>query len=282
MVEEQIYVSQFQSKDMDLKQFSKELRLSALKMAYDSGKNGSHVGPGLSSIEIMASLYGDVMKYDVNHPEDENRDRLVVSKGHCVLAYYSVLNKVGFLSDEDVASFETNGSHFHGHAMRNLKNGIEFSGGSLSMGMTFAVGLALSCKRKGITSRVFALVGDGECDEGLIWEAAMSASHYGLNNFTVIVDRNKLQYDGPTEKVMNQIDLAKKFEAFGFDVFVVDGHDCDALSKALKQTSDKPTCVIADTIKGKGVSFIEGLKEWHHHTLSQEEYEQAVKEVEHV
>ncbi len=267
---------------MDLKQFSKELRLSALKMAYDCGKNGSHVGPGLSSIEIMATLYGDVLKYDVNHSEDENRDRLVVSKGHCVLAYYSALNKVGFLSDEDIASFETNGSHFHGHAMRNLENGIEFSGGSLSMGMTFAVGLALSCKRKGNTNRVFALVGDGECDEGLIWEAAMSAAHYGLNNFTVIVDRNKLQYDGPTEKVMNQIDLAKKFEAFGFDVFVVDGHDCDALSKALKKTTDKPTCVIADTIKGKGVSFIEGVKEWHHHTLSQEEYEQAVKEVEHV
>lgn len=282
MVEEQIYVSQFQSKDMNLKRFSKELRLSALKMAYDCGKNGSHVGPGLSSIEIMATLYGDVLKYDVNHPEDENRDRLVVSKGHCVLAYYSALKKVGFLSDEDIASFETNGSHFHGHAMRNLENGIEFSGGSLSMGMTFAVGLALSCKRKGNTNRVFTLVGDGECDEGLIWEAAMSASHYQLNNFTVIVDRNKLQYDGPTEEVMNQIDLAKKFEAFGFAVFVVDGHDCDALSNALKQTSDKPTCVVADTIKGKGVSFIEGVKEWHHHTLSQEEYEQAVKEVEHV
>lgn len=282
MVVELICVSQFQSKDMDLKQFSKELRLSALKMAYDCGKNGSHVGPGLSSIEIMATLYGDVLKYDVNHPEDENRDRLVVSKGHCVLAYYSALNKVGFLSDEDIASFETNGSHFHGHAMRNLENGIEFSGGSLSMGMTFAVGLALSCKSKGLSSRVFALVGDGECDEGLIWEAAMSAAHYHLNNFTVIVDRNKLQYDGPTEKVMNQINLAKKFEAFGFDVFVVDGHDCDALSKALKKTTDKPTCVIADTVKGKGVSFIEGVKEWHHHTLSQEEYEQAVKEIEHV
>ena len=277
-----MYVSPFQSKDMDLKQFAKELRLSALKMACDCGKNGSHVGSGLSSIEIMATLYGDVLKYDVNHPEDENRDRLVVSKGHCVLAYYSALNKVGFLSDEDIASFETNGSHFHGHAMRNLENGIEFSGGSLSMGMTFAVGLALSCKRKGNTNRVFALVGDGECDEGLIWEAAMSAAHYHLNNFTVIVDRNKLQYDGPTEKVMNQIDLAKKFEAFGFDVFVVDGHDCDALSKALKKITDKPTCVIADTVKGKGVSFIEGVKEWHHHTLSQEEYEQAVKEVEHV
>ena len=282
MVAAPIYAVQFQSKDMDLKQFSKELRLSALKMAYDCGKNGSHVAPGLSAIEIIATLYGDVLHYDVNNPNDENRDRLVVSKGHCVLAYYSALNKVGFLSDEDIASFETNGSHFHGHAMRNLSNGIEFSGGSLSMGMTFAVGLALSCKRKGLSNRVFALVGDGECDEGLIWEAAMSAAHYKLNNFTVIVDRNQLQYDGPTHDVMDQIDLGEKFKAFGFEITAVDGHDCDALSKALKHISNKPTCVIADTIKGKGVSFIEGVKEWHHHTLSLEQYEQARKEVENV
>lgn len=267
---------------MDLSQFSKKLRLQALKMAYECGKNGSHVGSGLSSIEIMATLYGDVLRYDINNPNDENRDRFVVSKGHCVLAYYSVLNKVGFISDKDIASFETNGSFFHGHAMRNLKNGIEFSGGSLSMGMTFAVGLALSCKRKGLDSRVFVLVGDGECDEGLIWEAAMSAANYGLTNFIVIVDKNQLQYDGYTKDVMNQIDLGKKFEAFGFDVYDVDGHDCKALSMALKKTGNKPSCVIANTIKGKGVSFIEGVKEWHHHTLSAEEYEQARKEVENV
>ena len=267
---------------MDLKQFSKELRLSALKMAYDCGRNGSHVGPGLSSIEIMATLYGDVLHYDVNNPYDEKRDRLVVSKGHCVLAYYSVLNKAGFLTDEDIASFETNGSHFHGHAMRSLANGIEFSGGSLSMGMSFAVGLALSCKRKNLANRVFVLVGDGECDEGLIWEAAMSAAHFKLNNLTVIVDRNKLQYDGLTQDVMNQIDLAKKFEAFGFDVSVVDGHDCEVLSKALNKVADRPICVIADTVKGKGVSFMEGVKEWHHHTLTLEQYEQARKEVQNV
>ena len=266
----------------DLVEFAKELRLSALKMALDSGKNGSHVGSGLSAIEIMATLYGDVLKYDVDNPEDESRDRLVVSKGHCVLAYYSALNKVGFLSDDDIASFEVNGSQFHGHPMRDLSKGIEFSGGSLGMGMSFAVGLALSCKKKGLSCRVFALVGDGECDEGIIWESAMSASHYKLDNLTVIVDRNKLQYDGPTEKVMNQIDLGKKFEAFGFDVRVADGHNCDELSKALKSNSDKPVCVIAETIKGKGVSFMEGVKEWHHHTLSQEEYEQAVREIENV
>ena len=267
---------------MTPEQLSKELRLLSLKMALDCGKNGSHIGPALSSVEILATLYGNVLRYDVNNPADENRDRLVVSKGHCVLAYYSVLHKVGFLSDQDIASFETNGSRFHGHAMRDLRCGIEFSGGSLSMGMSFAVGQALACKKKGLPSRVFALVGDGECDEGLIWEAAMSASNYRLNNFTVIVDRNLLQYDGLTSDVMDLNELGKKFEAFGFDVYEVDGHDCRELSKALHKRGDKPSCVIAKTVKGKGVSFIEGVKEWHHHTLTAEQYERARKEVEDV
>lgn len=265
-----------------MKALAKTLRLSALQMALNSGKNGSHLGAGLSSVEIFAALYGGVLKYDLHNKEDENRDRLVVSKGHCVLSYYSALRQAGFLTDEDIQSFETNGSHFHGHAMRNLGKGIEFSGGSLSMGMSFAVGQALACKKKGLTSRVFSIVGDGECDEGLIWEAAMSAANYELNNFVLIVDRNKLQYDGPTTEVMNQIDLGDKFRAFGFDVRVVDGHDVDALATALNTPGEKPVCVIADTIKGKGVSFMEGVKTWHHSVLTQEQYDQAVKEVENV
>lgn len=266
----------------ELKQLSKDLRLSALKMALDCGKNGSHIGSAFSSIEIYATLFGRVLHYTSKDPFDENRDRLVVSKGHSVLAYYSSLRYAGFLSDEDIASFETNGSHFHGHAMRNLENGIEFSGGSLSMGMSFAVGLALSCKRKGLNSRVFCIIGDGECDEGLIWEAAMSASNFKLDNFTVIVDRNVLQYDGPTSSIMDLIDLNAKFQAFGFDVREVNGHDCEALCNALTEKHDKPLCVIAHTIKGRGLSFAENCKEWHHHTLSDGQYEQAIKEVENV
>lgn len=265
-----------------LPQLAQQIRLSSLKMAFDCGKNGSHLGAGLSAVEIFASLFGAVMKYDIDNPDSEHRDRLVVSKGHCVLSYYSALALSGFLKPEDLASFETNGSHFHGHAMRNLNNGIEFSGGSLSMGMSFAVGEALACKKKGLKNRVFALVGDGECDEGLIWEAAMAAANFHLNNFTLIVDRNKLQYDGPTASVMNQIDLGEKFKAFGFDVSCIDGHNCEALVAALNRESELPKCVIADTIKGKGVSFMEGQKEWHHHTLSQVEYEKAVEEVKNV
>ena len=267
---------------MNLKNFAKSIRLSALLMAYNSGKNGSHLGAGLSSVEIFAALYGKVLHYDVEHYDEESRDRLVVSKGHCVLSYYSALREVGFISDDDIASFEQNGSHFHGHAMRNLRNGIEFSGGSLSMGMSFAVGQAIACKKKGLSSKVFALVGDGECDEGLIWEAAMSAANFKLNNFVLIVDRNKLQYDGPTIEVMNQLSLEDKFKAFGFDTRVVDGHDVETLATVLEKSSDSPVCVIADTIKGKGVSFMEGQKEWHHHTLTEEQYKQAREEVENV
>lgn len=267
---------------MELKELAKNLRLSALQMAYDCGPNGSHLGAGLSTVEIFAALFGKVLRYDINKKEDENRDRLVISKGHCVLSYYSALRWAGFLSDEDIKSFEINGSNFHGHAMRNLQKGIEFSGGSLSMGMSFAGGLAMACKKKGLSSRVFTLVGDGECDEGLIWESAMSAANYGLNNFVVIVDRNKLQYDGPTTEVMNQIDLGEKFKAFGFEVRVVDGHNPNVLVEALNASSKKPICVIADTIKGKGVSFMEGQKEWHHHTLTEEQYKRAKEEVENV
>lgn len=265
---------------MDRKLFAKQLRLKALEMAYKSGKNGSHIGGGLSAIEIFAALFGGVMKFDINNPDDEERDRLVVSKGHCVLAYYSALNAVGFMSQEDLDGFEVDGQHLHGHAFRDVEKGIEFSGGSLSMGMSFAVGQALACKKKNLNNRIFTIVGDGECDEGLIWESAMAASNYKLNNFVVIIDCNKLQYDGLTTVVMNNSSLADKFKAFGFDTVEVDGHNVDELTKALSSQGDKPLCVVAHTVKGKGVSFAEGRREWHHHTLSEDEYNQARKEVE--
>ncbi len=262
-----------------MKQLAKQMRLKALEMAFKSGKNGSHLGGGLSAVEILAVLYDAVMKYNAADPYDENRDRLILSKGHCVLAYYTALNYAGFLSDEELDTFETNGSHYHGHAPRDIEKGIDFSGGSLSMGMSFAVGQALGCKKKGLNNRVFTIVGDGECDEGLIWESAMSASNFKLNNLVVIIDCNKLQYDGPTSEVMNHYSLEEKFKSFGFDVLSVDGHNCDQLRNALLYQSDKPLCVVANTIKGKGVSFMEGNKEWHHHTLTGEQYEQALKEV---
>lgn len=269
-------------KEKEIISLAKDIRLSALEMAYRSGKNGSHLGGGLSPVEIFACLYGHVLRIDPQDPSNPSRDKLVVSKGHCVLSYYSVLRLMGFLTKEQTDSFETNGSYFHGHAMRNLRNGIEFSGGSLSMGMSFAVGVALADKKRGFDSRTYCIVGDGECDEGMIWEAAMAASNFGLDNFTVIVDRNYLQYDGPTVDVMNTDSLKAKFEAFGFETFEVDGHSVSALLSAFEVPVAKPKCIIANTIKGKGVSFMEGVKEWHHHTLYRDEYDLARKEVEHV
>lgn len=265
---------------IELKQKSKRLRLKALEMAFNSGKNGAHLGGGLSTIEIFATLYGGILNVNAKNTSDENRDRLIVSKGHCVLAYYTTLQEAGFLTEDDLIAFEVNGSHFHGHAMRNLENGIEFSGGSLSMGMSFAVGQALACMKKKLQSKIFTIVGDGECDEGLIWESAMAAANFNLSNFTVIVDCNQLQYDGFTKDVMNNAQLVEKFKAFGFDSVEVDGHSCEELFNALSKVSDKPRCIIANTIKGKGVSFMENNKEWHHHTLTEQQYEEARKEVE--
>lgn len=262
-----------------IQDLAKAIRLTSLEMARACGKNGSHLGGGLSPVDIFACLFGGVLNLSPSNSVSEDRDRLVISKGHCVLSYYSALYLKGFLTKADIESFEVSGSHFHGHAMRNLHKGIEFSGGSLSMGMSFAVGEAYACKLKGLRNRVFCLVGDGECDEGLIWEAAMAASHFNLGNFTLIVDRNHLQYDGLTASVMNTNSLPRKFEAFGFHVVEVDGHSAQELLDAFTIESPKPKCIIANTVKGKGVSFMEGVKEWHHHTLTEEEYQTALNEI---
>lgn len=260
---------------------AKELRLRALKMALDSGKNGSHLGGGLSTIEIFATLYSSILKFDNNNVASSDRDRLIVSKGHCVLAYYTALNRYGFISNEDLLTFEINGSNFHGHATRNLHNGIEFSGGSLGLGISYAVGVAIAGKLNKKDYNVYVIIGDGECNEGIVWEALMSASHFKLDNLTVIVDDNKLQYDGESEKVLNMGNLESKFNSFGFITYNIDGHNVEELYNSFlaENNEKKPKIIIANTIKGKGVSFMENKKEWHHSRLSQEQYEIALSEI---
>lgn len=265
---------------MDLFELSKTLRLKALKMAFQAGKNGAHLGGGLSVIEIMAALYGHVLNISSKDPFNVSRDRFVVSKGHCVLAYYGALHHFGFLTDNDLDGFEVNGSSLHGHATRDLQMGIEFSGGSLSMGVPFAVGLAIAARRHAHKGHVYVLVGDGECDEGLVWEASMAAANFKLNNFTIIIDANKLQYDGPTSEIMNVGSLSEKFRSFGFHAIDVDGHNVNELVAAFAvETHNCPKAVIAHTIKGKGVSFMENKREWHHSVLNKIQYDQAVAEV---
>jgi transketolase len=257
-----------------------EIRKKCLDVALKVGSNGSHLGGGLSTVEIFASLYGDILNYNIDNPGDVNRDRLVVSKGHCVLAYYSVLYLKGFLSQNQLDSFEVNGSHFHGHATRDLRNGIEFSGGSLGLGISFAVGQALALKMNNNKANVYVLVGDGECNEGIVWEAMMSASHFKLDNLIIIVDDNKLQYDGKAKDILD-ISLEDKFKAFGAELVKVDGHNRELITSTLRnfKEKNKPKVLIADTVKGKGVKYMEGIKEWHHSTLSLEQYELAIKDV---
>jgi transketolase len=257
---------------------SDKLRKRALLMAFESGNNGSHLGGGLSTIEIFATLYGGFLRVNSKDATNPSRDRMIVSKGHCVLAYYTVLNEFGFLSEKELKSFEVNGSGLHGHASRFIEKGIEFSGGSLGLGLSYAIGVALAGKMNKIPYHVYVIIGDGECNEGIVWESIMSASHYKLDNLTIIVDRNKLQYDGECEEVMSLGNLQRKFEAFGMDTYEVEGHNINELYTALSGKSNLPKAIIANTIKGKGVSFMENKKEWHHSRLSKEQYEIAISE----
>ena len=224
-------------------------------------------------------MYGDVLR--LQGEDDFKRDKLIVSKGHCVLSYYSALYEKGFITLQDIESFEVNGSRFHGHATRDTNIGIDFSGGSLGMGFSYAVGLALAGKMRGHNYKVYVILGDGECDEGSNWEAAMSAAHFELDNLIVIIDHNKLQYDGDPKEVMNLGDLHQKFKSFGFDVDSIDGHCiADILTSMQKKSDRRPRAIVANTIKGKGISFMENKKEWHHSKLTKEQYEMAKQELE--
>ena len=257
----------------------KDIRRRILELAFRAGSNGSHLGGSLSAVEILNTLYHSGFNFN---PADEVRDRLILSKGHAALALYCVLESVGIITKEDAETFEQNGTTLFAHAKKNISKGIEFSGGSLSLGISYAVGVALACKSKGINNRIFVLLGDGECDEGLVWEAVMSAVNYHLENLTFIVDCNGLQSDGYTKDVMDHSPLEKKFEGFGCKVVSVNGHSEKEVAEAYKvKSNDCPLAIIAHTVKGKGVSFMENLQQWHHGTLSQVQYDQAIEEVSH-
>ena len=262
-----------------LNQLAKAIRLDIIKTGYLSGIRGAHFGGCLSMAEILATLYGDFVKYDLN--DLEHRDRVVLSKGHAALGLYCALYEKGLLSKEELDSFEQDGSDLIAHSKRNLENGQEFSGGSLSLGLSHAVGVAYACKLKGLNNRVFAIVGDGELNEGLVWESFMFASHQKLNNLMVIIDHNHLQADGTIEEVLNTAPLKEKLVAFGFDTCEVDGHSVESIHQALSTPSEsQPSAIIAETVKGKGVSFMENKSKWHHGDLNDLRYNKALKELE--
>ena len=250
------------------------MRLSVIETGYGAGKNGAHFGGALSAIEILACLYGGIMNKD---------DCFILSKAHGCLALYTALAHTGHFPLEDLKTFEQNDSELIGHLVMNPARGIEFSGGSLGMGLSQGIGMALGFRRQNLDNHVFVLLGDGECDEGSVWEGVMSAAHFKLDNLIVIVDKNKLQSDGETSSVMDLQDLADKFDSFGFDVYEVDGHDisdlCEIFTTTLKNKNTHPKVIVADTIKGKGVSFMENQFEWHHKALTEQQYKDALSEV---
>lgn len=262
-----------------LNEMSKRMRLMGLDMALKSGNNGSHLGGSFSAIEILATLYGEVLKLDINNPLDPNRDRFIPSKNHCVLAHIPALAETGFITREETLEFQKDGGRLTGYP-RRPEIGLEYSGGSLGMAISFGIGLALSAKFHKRNNRIYVLMGDGELNEGSIWEAFMSAAQYKLNNLTAIIDRNHLSYDGNTEDIMGIDSLSDKMKSFNWHVSECNGHDTLDLLKAFSDISEeRPHIIIADTVKGKGVSFIENRPEWHHHRLSQREYDIAKREI---
>jgi transketolase len=260
---------------LKLKQDCYEMKRKALDMAL-STRFGAHIGGGFSAMEIMTALYAVA---NIPSMTDESRDRIIVSKGHCVLAYYTALWKKGYLTEADLDSFETDGTRFYGHPHRDLDKGIEFTGGSLGLGLSYATGVAKACKNKGLNNRVFVLVGDGELNEGIIWESLMSIAHFKLDNITVIVDENHYQLDGPTDQVMNLFSLEDKFSAFGFEVEAVNGHSLEELCPVLARHSEKPRAILAETVKANGLSFLENNKMSHQCILSRKKYEQAIEDI---
>ena len=257
-----------------------EMRSDLLQMALVAKSQGAHLGGSLSLVEIMAALYGGVIKFDSKNPAAENRDRVILSKGHGVMAQYAALKQIGLLTAEDLLTYKADETKAPAHPSMNLQAGIEFSSGSLGQGLSLGVGTALALKRKNNTSsRVYVILGDGECDEGSIWEAAMTASHYQLDNLVAIIDRNRLQYDGDTETVLPLENFAAKWNVFGWNVAECDGHSVKEITAALSETQGKPFALIADTIKGKGVSFMENMPQWHNGVLTQKLFEQAMAEV---
>lgn len=256
------------------------IRKNIVKMV-TKAKSG-HPGGSLSSADILSVLYFNEMDVTAENVDSIDRDRFVLSKGHASPLLYATLCEKGFLSEADLDTFRQIDSKLQGHPNMNYVLGVDMSTGSLGQGISCAVGMALSNKVKGNDHRVYTLVGDGESEEGQVWEAAMAAAHYKLDNLVAIVDFNGLQIDGDITKVMNPTPLDKKFEAFNWHVIVIDGHDYGQILEAFKEareTKGKPTMILAKTIKGKGVSFMENNYAWHGSAPSEEQCAQALKEL---
>jgi len=265
----------------EMREVAKRLRRHIISMI---GKAGSgHPGGSLSSVEIATSLYFKVLRHKPSDPQWPDRDRFILSKGHAAPLLYATLAECGYFPTDELLTLRQMDSHLQGHTDRTLTPGVEMTAGALGQGLSFAIGIALAARLNSQKHRVYVLMGDGECDEGQVWEAAMSAAHYKTDNLVAIVDNNGLQIDGWNCDVMNLDPFTEKWQAFGWNVIEVDGHDLtrliDALNRA-KLVKGQPTVIIAHTIKGKGVSFMENNADFHGKAPNAEEVEIALKELE--
>ena len=262
----------------ELKIKAKEIRKDIIEEVY-SAKSG-HPGGSLSIADIMAVLYFNELNIDENNPRWEDRDRMILSKGHCTPALYASLAERGFIKKEELKTFRNINSNLQGHPDMNKVPGVDMTSGSLGQGLSVANGMAISGKMDNKDYRVYCILGDGEIEEGQIWEAAMTSNKYNLDNLCVIVDNNNLQIDGTIEEVMSSYPIDEKFESFGFYVININGNNIEEISEAFNEArnnKNKPTCIIAKTIKGKGIPFMENQAGWHGKAPNEEQYKQAME-----
>ena len=255
-------------------------RLLGLDMVYNCASG--HLGGSFSAMDILTTLYFETMRVDPKAPQDPDRDRFVLSKGHCTPALYPILAQRGYFPEEDLKLFRSVEGHLSGHAEMHHVKGVDMSTGSLGQGISAAAGMALAARHKKMDCRVYTLLGDGEIQEGQVWEAMMFAAHYKLDNFCAIVDNNGLQIDGPVDQVMSPYPIPEKLRAFGFEVMEIDGHDFDQIEAAFakaKEAKGTPFAIVMKTTKGKGVSYMEGQAGWHGKAPNDEEYEIAMNEL---
>lgn len=269
-----------QAKKKELQRLATKVRIGIVESVH-SAKAG-HPGGSLSCADILTYLYFEEMNIDPKNPKKPDRDRLVLSKGHAAPALYSVLAHRGYFDPSELLTLRHTGARLQGHPDMKHIPGVDMSSGSLGQGISAAVGMALSAKHFGDSYRVYTVLGDGECEEGQVWEAAMFAGNKKLDNLTVFVDFNNLQIDGTCDEVNSPAPIDEKFKAFGFEVLTIDGNDFEQIEQAVKQAktvSGKPVCIVAKTVKGKGVSYMENACGWHGKAPNDEEFECAMKEL---
>ncbi len=263
----------------EIKAMCKRMRLHAMDMALAAGNRGAHVSGSLSCMEIYAVLYGAILNYDIDNPLWNDRDRFIAGKEHARLAEYPARAEMGFYPVEVLNSYEQNDGLLVGHQLKK-ELGVEYGSMSLGMEMSFAVGKAIIAKQTEQKYHIYCLLGDAECEEGSVWESFIAAAHYKLDNITVIIDRNYMSVDGNTEELMAQRNMEDKMKAFGWESVTIDGHDVHQIIEALSHKPEgKPYAIIANTVKGKGVSFIENNKSWHQAVMNEQQYRQAIDEI---